>query len=431
MSTACALLRLAFAAGTARAVRTPRVALILGLLVTGPIFTGSVLASRPAAAQSLAPAVDTAAAVRWNVLARQLWAAADARRRAAQAAAGDSTALRALPGPSAQGRAMTLLAVAQYDASATAAPGARATAVADASAAVLEPLFPDSASRSAIGRALARDHGTVRFAAGASPGARAAAWLLAWAAGDRHDARWTGAVPTGPGMWRGAPGVAPGSAALTLLRPWTLDSASQFRPVPPPAYGSPAFDSALAEVRRATRTRTAEQAAVARRWAMRQPPEYWNGVAVRALVAARVPEAEAARALALVNVALQDAIVACWDAKYHYWLLRPSQADSSIAFPDGVALPNFPAYPSGHACSAGAVAEVMGRLVPAARAEVEEVAAECAVSRLYAGVHYRFDNDVGLALGRRVARHVLAADARGLFGRAAAWHTAGSAAPRR
>ena len=52
--------------------------------------------------------------------------------------------------------------------------------------------------------------------------------------------------------------------------------------------------------------------------------------------------------------ARSNATIACWEAKYHYWLLRPEHADSTITRPFGVALPNFPAYPSGHACTAGA-----------------------------------------------------------------------------
>ncbi len=106
-----------------------------------------------------------------------------------------------------------------------------------------------------------------------------------------------------------------------------------------------------------------------------------------------------------MNVAASDAIIACFDAKYHYWSIRPSQADTTIALADSVGLPNFPSYPSGHACSAGAFDASLGHFFPQERAQFTRIAEEQAMSRLYGGIHYRFDNDGGLALGRVVARH--------------------------
>jgi membrane-associated phospholipid phosphatase len=120
-----------------------------------------------------------------------------------------------------------------------------------------------------------------------------------------------------------------------------------------------------------------------------------------------VPEETAMRLQVVLAVGENDVGAACWDAKMHYWLIRPSQADTTISLAERVVLPNFPAYPSGHACWAGFLSEVIGHYVPAARDEVRRLAEEAALSRLYAGVHYRFDNDVGLELGRTIARYVI------------------------
>jgi membrane-associated phospholipid phosphatase len=125
--------------------------------------------------------------------------------------------------------------------------------------------------------------------------------------------------------------------------------------------------------------------------------------------------------LAVLNAAASDAVIACFEAKYHYWTIRPSQADTTLVLADSVGLPNFPAYPSGHACSAGAFDAVLGHYLPQERAEFTRIAEEQAMSRLYGGIHYRFDNDVGLALGRVVGRHAVAAEQRG---RLTAWRTA-------
>jgi membrane-associated phospholipid phosphatase len=124
---------------------------------------------------------------------------------------------------------------------------------------------------------------------------------------------------------------------------------------------------------------------------------------------------DAARVLAVLNAAASDVIIACFDAKYHYWTIRPSQADTTIALADSVDLPNFPSFPSGHACSAGAFDGVLGHYFPQDRAEFTRIAEEQAMSRLYGGIHYRFDNDGGLALGRVVARYDVEQERRGVL----------------
>jgi membrane-associated phospholipid phosphatase len=100
-------------------------------------------------------------------------------------------------------------------------------------------------------------------------------------------------------------------------------------------------------------------------------------------------------------MAIMDAGIACWDTKYHYMVSRPSQVDPAITTPVG--LPNFPAYPSAHASFSGAGAGVLGYLFPAQKAWLGERAEEAALSRVYGGIHYRFDGEAGLAQGRAVA----------------------------
>jgi hypothetical protein len=86
-------------------------------------------------------------------------------------------------------------------------------------------------------------------------------------------------------------------------------------------------------------------------------------------------------------------------------MIRPSQADPAITTPVG--LPNFPSYVSGHATFSGAAAEVLGQLFPAERQQLRAMAEEAAMSRLYGGIHYRFDNERGLELGRKIAAFAL------------------------
>ena len=200
---------------------------------------------------------------------------------------------------------------------------------------------------------------------------------------------------------------------MATARPWLLDSAAQFRPAPPPAYGSPTWKAALGEVQRVARERTPEQTRIAQLWNSADPWARWNDVASAALVRHHASDAEAARVFAVLNAGASDAITACFDAKYHYWSIRPSQADTTLVLADSVDLPNFPSYPSGHSCSAGAFEGVLSHYFPQERAEFTRIANEQAMSRLYGGIHYRFDNDVGIALGQVVARHAVEAERRG------------------
>ncbi|HET7160623.1 MAG TPA: vanadium-dependent haloperoxidase [Burkholderiales bacterium] len=375
--------------------------------------------------------------VRWNRLIPGFVDEAAARRRAARAAAaGDSAALRRIaqtPTPMLF-RIYTLVSVAQYAAVNSARDNAALipeVAVASASAAALSELFTDSVVRASIERELswdterarARSRAADRIDAAKRLGEDVAHRVIASAPAFSLVGPWNGTIPTGPGMWYSAPGIPPIGVSLGKSRGWLLDSASQFRPAPPPAFDSPTYRAALEEVRTVAHQRTSEQTAIAQRWNSADPWARWNETASAALRRHPMPEAEAARVLALLNVAASDVIIACFEAKYHYWTIRPSQADTSLVLADSVDLPNFPSYPSGHACSAGAFDAVLGHFFPADRAMFTKIAEEQAMSRLYGGIHYRFDNDTGLELGRAVARNAIEREKRGGLN---AWRTAGA-----
>jgi hypothetical protein len=407
--------------------------LLLPLLIVYPeraVFSAQIQRAR-AAADSVP------VSVRWNRLVPRFVDENTASRRTARrtaAAAGDSAALRriAQTPPPFLFRVYTLLSVAQY-AAVNSARDDRAVssdaAVASASAAILTQLFTDSAVRASIASELARDleragtgsRGAELAMAGRRLGEDVAGRVTAWAPPALSlVGPWNGTIPKGPGMWYSAPGIPPIGIAMTHARPWLLDSASQFRPGPPLAYGSPAHKAALEEVRRIARERTSDQTQLAQKWNSVDPWAPWNETASAAILRHHLSDADAARVFAVLNAASSDAVIACFEAKYHYWSIRPSQADTTIVLADSVSLPNFPSYPSGHACSAGAFDAVLGHYFPQERAEFTRIAEEQAMSRLYGGIHYRFDDDEGLALGRAVARYDVQRERRGGL---SAWRT--------
>lgn len=219
---------------------------------------------------------------------------------------------------------------------------------------------------------------------------------------------WTGTVPTGPGMWI-ANGV-PAGGTFGEVKPWLMMTGSQFRPAPPPAWLSPEFEAAIAEIRTLSDTRTPEQLAQALYWnfptGTYTPPGYFNEVAGTYIAAYGLDERAATRAFAVMHAAMMDALIGCWDAKFFYWTLRPSQADPAITMP--YALPNHPSYPSGHSCQSAAAATVLTALFPDRASELNDWVTAAGLSRMYGGIHYRFDITAGNAIGRDAARWALA-----------------------
>ena len=192
------------------------------------------------------------------------------------------------------------------------------------------------------------------------------------------------------------------------MRPWLISDITALRPPPPPAFGSPQFQKALAQVRDISDNRTPQQLQIAQFWAdgayTATPPGHWNQIAADLIANAGMSEPYAARVLALENMALMDAGIACWDVKYTYWLIRPYQADPAISTPVGQ--PNFPSYTSGHATFSGAAATMLSFVFPGKSAQLHAMAQEAALSRVLGGIHYDFDGSGGLQGGANVSDEI-------------------------
>lgn len=214
---------------------------------------------------------------------------------------------------------------------------------------------------------------------------------------------WAGTVPVGPGYW--IPAGPPAGANLGGVTPWVVNSTSQFRSPTPPAFGSPAFLADLAEALTISQNRTAQETAIAQAWASAGAPStplgYWNQTAAAYIEEAGLTERAAVRVFAVMHAAQFDAQLNCFESKYHYFVLRPNQAEPLITLVIGQ--PNYPAYPSGHACISSSAAHVLAHFFPDHAAELADLVHEAGISRIYGGIHYRFDIDAGQALGRAVA----------------------------
>ena len=295
-------------------------------------------------------------------------------------------------------------------------------AVAGASVVILTYLFPTQSQAledmvTAL-RSVGSERARSAFARGEAIGRSVGAGIVRRATADGFATPFTGTIPVGAGFWfseANPPSVAGGS--LAGVRPWFLTSASQFRSVPPPAFGSTAFQAGLAEIRAMSDTRTPAQVQIAASWAQGvgtpTTPGFWLHVATDGITRHGFSERRATHLYALLSATMFDAQVGCWDAKETYWLIRPWQADHAISVVAAVGKPNHPSYPSGHSCISASAAEVLSASFPAQRARLDAMVIEAGLSRLYGGIHYRFDIDAGELLGRRVAHFTIAADRSG------------------
>lgn len=205
---------------------------------------------------------------------------------------------------------------------------------------------------------------------------------------------WDGKMPQGADKYNGKFAVFP---ALGNNKTVVLASASEYRPAPPPDYSKE-----MAELKNYKQTFRSRSNAFY--WVNQS---FWTDYLNKKIFENNIHlnPPLAARLYAVTAISMYDAILACWDAKYAYWGIRPDQYDTT--YKPLMASPPFPGYPSGHAVSSGNMCEVLSYFFPEDRAMLQTKAKEAAESRFQAGIHFRSDNEVGLELGRKVAAAVL------------------------
>ena len=299
-------------------------------------------------------------------------------------------------------------------------------AVAGASFVTMSYLFPAPASVQAFQELLTAQANAgpgqphPSFAAGEAIGRAVGAQIVARAIADHFNDPNTAVPPVGPGFWTpNTPGLAVAGGTLPGTTPWFLTSASQFRPADPPAFGGTEFNAGLAEIRQISDTRTALQTQIAAFWALSNGTPttsgFWLSVPTDSGWVSQhaMSERETTHLYALLSATMFDAQIGCWDEKLHSWLIRPWKADPLITVVAAVGKPNHPSYPSGHSCLSSSGASVLSTFFPEHTAQLDAMVIQAGLSRMYGGIHYRFDIDAGQHLGRSVAAFTIAADASG------------------
>lgn len=280
---------------------------------------------------------------------------------------------------------------------------------------------------------------------GIAVGAAAAAQLIADRQGD-------GAAPPAfyqptsseAGAWQTTPGC-PAAGGILFhwqhLRPFGVDTTSRFRSDPPPSLTSREYAKAYAEVLAQgasdSTVRPADRAAVARLYAALSAAGAWNAVA-RALATAHPGSlTDQARAFALLNIAMSDALATSMETKYYYNLWRPETAIRAgdvdgnprtvgrADFAPFIVTPCFPSYPSAHASASGAARWVLERIwegadfsvvlshpavpgVAVTYTTLKQLTDDIDDARISGGIHFRFDQEAGATQGHKIANDVLA-----------------------
>jgi membrane-associated phospholipid phosphatase len=278
-------------------------------------------------------------------------------------------------------------------------------------------------------------------------GERVAQDILTWRANDNADAVVAAPSGDGPGLWQPTP---PAFAPYLLpqwgfVSPFAMPLSSFMRPPGPPSLDSAQWVADYSEVKALGAangsSRTPEQSLIALFWSdgpgTETPSGHWNSLAQRVSAGQRSSLEQNARLFALLNIAMADAAICAWDAKYTYNFWRPvtairnGEADgnpATVADPlwtSFIVTPPFPDYVSGHSTFSGAAATVLAKFygtdkisfslgseglpgVTRSFASFSAAAREAAISRLYAGIHFRTASEDGLAAGIAIGEWTVA-----------------------
>jgi hypothetical protein len=282
--------------------------------------------------------------------------------------------------------------------------------------------------------------------------------VLAWRSHDGSNATSTyqAAPPGGPigayeltpnaGLEGKPPGFLPAlDPQWGQVTPWTMTSANQFLPAPPPAVGSAEYAAAFNEVKALgdtnSTTRTQDEYDFAHFWAdvpghSVTPPGHWDEIAEHLSLQTHLSLEQNAHLFAEAGIGMADAAINCWNAKYVYNYWRPITAirdprasqinPANTSDPNWTPLwntPNFPSYTSGHSTFSGAASTILASIfgndihftigsddMPGysrSFTSLSDAADEAGESRVVGGIHFSFDNTAGLKAGREIGQYIV------------------------
>ena len=190
------------------------------------------------------------------------------------------------------------------------------------------------------------------------------------------------------------------------VKAWFFQNVADYRPSSPPSVNSDSLAHEIETVKRYMHQVDKPKMLTVVKWADPEftatPIGHWNAIACDLLAAKHEGLLEQAHVLALLNMALMDATIVCWEAKTYYFYPRPSQVDATLR--PLIPLPNFPSYPSGHSTFSSTAATVLTHFFPESEKKLWEMAQEASDSRIHAGLHFKMDCTAGTEIGKKMGR---------------------------
>lgn len=283
-------------------------------------------------------------------------------------------------------------------------------------------------------------------------GDQVAAHVIAWSTKDNYKQSRSFpkySIRDDPGSWKPTPPAYMDAVEphWNKIRPFAIDSAQQFKPVPPTPFSTDKksrFYKEAIEVYEMGKNLTPEQREIAFFWDCNpfmmnvkghvmfatkkiSPGGHWINITRVACTKVKANYSQSVEAYMRVSIALMDAFMSCWDEKYRSVLIRPETYINQYIDEDWVPVlqtPPFPEYTSGHSVISAASAVTLTNLFGDGFAftdstEIEfglparsfksflEASEEAAISRMYGGIHYRPAVEVGMQEGRALGEFIL------------------------
>ena len=199
------------------------------------------------------------------------------------------------------------------------------------------------------------------------------------------------------------------SAGLGVAKwiPWFAKPSIDYWPPSPPSLDNPVWKEQIAAIKAAQNPMTEEKKEVIYLWAGLSYPWSgdWRNIVNQYLLCRSVPLKKAFSVRSTLMVGLYDSVAAYTTCKYHYLIPRPQKMDPSIRYE--IPVPKHPSYPSGHATESTVATRILSLYFPADAKYWQIMAEQCRISRIWAGIHYPFDNEAGKVCGNKVADKVL------------------------
>lgn len=209
----------------------------------------------------------------------------------------------------------------------------------------------------------------------------------------------------GPAVWKETPPYI--GQRIGTCQPWLLTTLSDVKVIPPPDPESIIWEYGLNQIQFDQACLTPQQRQLIFYWAGEQGPQSgnWLAIANHALQKKMLSLQEFLFIRAILAMSLTDALIVAFDSKYTYYVARPHMRSFPIM--QILPVPKHPSYPSAHSVTSATAAFILSYFFPTEKQKWQKLAIEAANTRIWAGLHYMYDNEQGLIQGERVGKAIV------------------------